>query len=65
MSTIMNTWPVFWLKDGRIVKYEYNVQGTVNFNGNDVEVNRTSTIEIKDLGTTKVNLPEEANKKLS
>jgi hypothetical protein len=58
-------WVKFWVKDGQLVKYEYNVQGTVNFNGNDVEVDRTSTIEIKDVGTTKVTVPEDAKKKLS
>jgi hypothetical protein len=37
----------------------------MNFNGNDVDVDRTTTTEIKDLGTTKVVVPEAAKKKLS
>jgi len=45
-------------------KYEYNVQGRMNVNNNDVDINRTTTVEIKDIGTTKVNVPEEARKKL-
>ena len=55
----------FWVKDGLLSKYEYNVQGTIEFNGNDVNVNRTTTVEIKEVGTTKVSVPEEAKKKLS
>ena len=54
----------FWVKDGSLAKYEYKVQGTMSFGGNDVEVNRTTTVEIKDVGTTKVEVPEEAKKKL-
>ena len=55
----------FWVKDGMLSKFEFNVQGTVSFNGNDREVNRTTTIEIKDVGSTKVSVPEEAARKLS
>jgi hypothetical protein len=55
----------FWVKDGELTKYEFNVQGTINFNGNDRDVNRTTTIEIKDVGSTKVTVPDEAKKKLS
>lgn len=54
----------FWVKDGQLTKYESKVQGTVSFNGNDREVDRTTTVEIKDVGTTKVEVPEEAKKKL-
>lgn len=50
----------FWLKDGAITKYEFRVKGTVN--NNDRE--RTTTIEIKDVGTTKLDIPDEAKKKL-
>jgi hypothetical protein len=55
----------FWLKDGVISKYEYKVKGTVTSNGNDREVDRATTVEIKDVGTTKVDVPAEAKKKLS
>jgi hypothetical protein len=55
----------FWLKDGALTKYEFNVQGTVSFGGNDREVNRTTTMEIKEVGSTKVEVPEEAKKKLT
>ena len=55
----------FWVKDGVLSKYEFHVEGKVSFNGNDRDVNRTTTIEIKDVGTTKVQVPEDARKKLS
>jgi hypothetical protein len=37
----------------------------MSFNGNDMDVDRTTTVEIKDVGTTKITVPEEASKKLS
>ena len=55
----------FWVKDGVLSKYEYNVQGTVTVGENDVNINRTTTVEIKDVGTTNVTVPDEAKKKLS
>ena len=55
----------FWLKDGALAKYEYKLKGTVSFDGNDRDVERTTTVEIKDVGSIKVNVPEEAKKKLS
>jgi hypothetical protein len=30
----------------------------------EIEINRTATTEIKDVGTTKIELPDEAKKKL-
>ena len=55
----------FWLKDGVLTKYEMKVQGTISFNGNDRDIDRTTTIEIKEVGTTKIEVPDEAKKKLS
>jgi len=55
----------FWVKDGVLSKYEVKVQGKVTFNGNDSDVDRTTTIEIKDIGSTKVEVPDDAKKKLS
>jgi hypothetical protein len=54
----------FWVKDGVLSKYQYNVKGTVSFNGNDRDVDRTTTVEIKEVGSTKVSVPDEAAKKL-
>lgn len=55
----------FWVKDGVMTKMETKVQGTMSFNGNDREIDRTTTTEIKDVGTTTVTVPEDAKKKLS
>lgn len=55
----------FWVKDGVLSKYEYTVKGQMNFNGNDIDVDRVTTTEIKDIGSTKVVVPEAAQKKLS
>jgi hypothetical protein len=55
----------FWVKDGVLAKMEYKVQGTVSFNNNDRDVDRTTTVEIKDVGTTKVEIPAGAKSKLN
>ena len=52
----------FWVKDGLLLKYEYHVQGAVRFNGKDQNVDQTTTVVIKDVGTTKVEVPDEAKK---
>jgi len=53
----------FWVKDGVIVKYEVNVQGKMTFGDREVAINRTTTVELKDIGATKVEVPEDAKKK--
>jgi hypothetical protein len=54
----------FWVKDGVLSKFEFKVTGKVDFNGNEVDVDRATTTEVKDVGTTKVNVPEAAKKKM-
>jgi hypothetical protein len=54
----------FWIADGKLVKYQFHVTGTVSFNGNDRDVDRTTTVEIKDVGTTTIEVPDDAKKKL-
>jgi hypothetical protein len=54
----------FWTKDGVLTKYEFKVQGKLDFNGNEIDVDRTTTVEVKEVGSTKVNVPEAAKKKL-
>jgi len=54
----------FWVKDGVLTKFEFKVKGSMSFNGNDVDVDRDTTIEIKDVGTTKMDAPDEAKKLL-
>jgi hypothetical protein len=55
----------FWLKDGLLSKYQTKLEGTMNFNGEDRDIDRTTTIELKDAGTTKIEIPEAAQKKMS
>ncbi len=54
----------FWVADGKLLKFQTHVTGTVSFNGNDRDVDRTTTTEIKAIGTTKIEVPDEAKKKL-
>ena len=61
----------FWVKDGMLAKYETHVVGKMpGFPGRDgapgreIEVDRTTTTEIKEVGSTKVAVAAEAKKKL-
>lgn len=55
-----------WLKDGMLTKIETKVSGRrPNRNGEEMDIERTTTTEINDVGTTKLNVPDEAKKKLS
>ena len=54
----------FWVKDGMLTKMEYEVSGKISFNGNDRDVERTTTVEIKDIGSTQIEVPADAKKKL-
>jgi len=55
----------FWIKDGVLSKFEFKVSGKMEFNGNQMDQDRTTTVEIKDVGKTKVEVPEAAKAKLS
>lgn len=54
----------FWIKDGQLVKYEYTVQGSMRFRDEERDIDRTTTVEISDIGSTKVEVPEEAKSSL-
>ena len=54
----------FWIQEGALTKYEINIQGKVTAGEQEMEVNRTTTIEIKDAGTTKLEFPDEAKPKM-
>ena len=58
---------LFRSKGGLVSKYEFNLKGkmTVGDDKREVDVSRTVTVEFKDVGSTKVSLPEGATKKLS
>jgi hypothetical protein len=54
----------FWIKDGLLTKYETHLHGTVTFGENENEMDQTRTVEIQDVGMTKIDIPAEAKKKL-
>ncbi len=54
----------YWLKDGQLTKMQVKVSGTITRNNEDRDTARTTTYELKDVGTTKVEVPEEAKKAL-
>jgi hypothetical protein len=54
----------FWTKNGVLAGYELHVTGSVDFNGNTRDIDRTTTVTISDVGSTKVEVPDEAKKKL-
>lgn len=56
----------FWIKDGVLSKFEYHAQGTFKRDdGEERKVDRTTTTEIKEVGTTTLSIPAEVKKKLS
>jgi hypothetical protein len=55
----------FWVANGTLTKYEVHVTGTVQGRNGDIDVDRTTSTEIKDVGTTKLNVPPEAMQKLN
>lgn len=54
-----------WIKDGALVKYELKNSGKMSFGGNDIDINRTTTVEFSDVGSTKVDAPADVVKKLA
>jgi hypothetical protein len=53
-----------WVKDGQLSKIETTVTGKMTIRDQERTINRTTTVEIKDVGSTKIELPDEAKKKL-
>jgi hypothetical protein len=54
----------FWIEDGVLTKFEHKVDGTMEFNNNEIQVVRTTTTEIRDVGSAKVEIPAGAKAKL-
>ena len=55
----------FWIKDGVLSKYETRVEGKMTGRDNqDREINRATITEIQEVGSTKIEVPAEAKKKL-
>ena len=55
----------YWIQNGVLTKYEINIRGKVTAGDRESDVNRTTTVEIKDAGTTKLEVPAEAKEKMS
>jgi hypothetical protein len=56
----------FWIKDGVLTKYQTKVSGTMkNRDGDDMDIDRTTTVEIKNVGATTITVPDEAQKKMT
>ena len=53
-----------WVQSGAMTKMQVHLTGTRTFNDQDQPVDQTSTTEIKEVGTTKITVPDEAKKKL-
>jgi len=54
----------FWIKDGMLSKYELKQSGTVTIGDNERDIDGTTTTEIKEVGSTKIEVPDAAKKKL-
>jgi hypothetical protein len=56
----------FWEQNGELVKYEYNLRGSLVFESEPekVQMDRTTTVEIQKVGGTQVAVPQEAQEKL-
>ena len=54
----------FWLKGGQLWKSEYKVQGAIIFGGRESTNSPTITVEIKNVGSTRVDVPVVAKSSL-
>jgi len=55
----------FWVKDGVLSKYETRIEGKITGRNNqEREINRATVTEIQEIGSTKIEVPAEAKKKL-
>jgi hypothetical protein len=55
----------FWIKDGKLSRFQFHVTGkTTDQDNNPVDVDRTTTVDIKDVGSTKIDVPADVLKKI-
>ncbi len=52
------------VRDGVLVRIEYKLEGSMEFNNTTWDQDRTTTTEIRDVGTTRVDIPEGAKRLL-
>jgi len=55
----------FWVTDGVLTKYQVKIQGKVTAGDRDTDIDRTTTVEIKEVGTTKIDIASDALQKMS
>ena len=54
-----------WVVNGALTKYELKAAGAMSFNGNDINIDRTTTVEFKDAGSAKIDAPADVIAKIS
>ena len=54
----------FWINNGLLLKFEFHITGTISFNGSSRDIDRTTTVVIRDVSNTKVNIPGDIKAKL-
>jgi len=54
----------FWLKEGMLARYEQVLDASLDFNGSEFVVERTTTTTIRDIGRTRIEIPAGARAKL-
>jgi hypothetical protein len=54
----------FWVEGGVLTKYQQVLDASMDFNGSEFVVERTTTTTISDIGKTEVKIPEAARAKL-
>ena len=54
----------FWTKEGAINKYEFTVRGKTMVAGKETDFDQTTVVEIKEVGTARVEVPEHVKQKL-
>jgi hypothetical protein len=54
----------FWIEEGNLSKYEVQAQGKVSAGDRVTDIDRTMTVKIKDVGSTRLEVPDEARQKL-
>ena len=55
----------FWVKDGVLTKYESVTAGKITFGDNERDLARTTTVELKEIGSTNIDAPDDIKTKLS
>lgn len=54
----------FWIKDGALTRMDVRISSTISIQGEERDMTRTTRYDLKDVGSVKVEVPEEARKKL-